>query len=371
MNKNCTLSIDLLPEFGWSIKNTPIYGPGSVFQGSVKLNIASDKLVVSRIRLAFSAYEKIPPFELSPGVIRSSKQTIFSVQSILWESKGPSMNLDRNTDISFPFTLQMPMVQYPPSIEHFVYECKYQLIAIVDTPESIAKTIPPIKIDIPLTYMPFVETSIMKSPLSMEAQKSHLKAKLRMTATSFVPNDHIPIKMNITSTMIKKKSNSTSLQYVTVNLKLIQTVTVKEFKEISEQVKTITTVSHKLPLVYYNQDDESLSTDAEIQLRIPADTTPSCDYSQLANISYKLQVNVEQKGPIGGLWNYSCNMDSIPLTIGTLGYGIKNSSELQLYSSDMPTPKFMKAIEYEDALPLYDPTKLPNYDSSSPMVLGC
>jgi hypothetical protein len=33
-NKNCALSIELLPEFGWSIKNTPIYGPGSVFQGN-------------------------------------------------------------------------------------------------------------------------------------------------------------------------------------------------------------------------------------------------------------------------------------------------------------------------------------------------
>lgn len=373
-NKDCSLSIELLPEFGWSIKNTPIYGPGSVFQGSVKLNISSENITVSRIRLAFMALEKVPPFELSPGVLRSTKRTIFAVQSILWESKGPSMELDKNTNHSFPFTLQMPMVQYPPSTEHAIYECKYQLIAFVETPESLAKTDMPIKTEIPLTYMPFIETSIMKSPFTLEGQKSHLKAKFYMNALSFVPNDDITLKMKVCSSMIKKKSNSTSLQHVTVNVKLIQTVSVKEFSEITDQVRTIASVSHKLPLVIYNQHNESLSTDVDLPLKIPADTTPSCDFSNLANISYKLQVNVEQKGPMGGIWNYTVNMDNTPITIGTLGYGIKNSSELQVYSSNqenMPTPKFMKAIEYEDALPLYDPTKLPTYESSSQMVIGC
>lgn len=30
----CSLEIELLPEFGWSIKDEPVYGPGSVFQGN-------------------------------------------------------------------------------------------------------------------------------------------------------------------------------------------------------------------------------------------------------------------------------------------------------------------------------------------------
>lgn len=33
--QDCSLSIELLPEFGWSIKDTPAYGPGSVFQGII------------------------------------------------------------------------------------------------------------------------------------------------------------------------------------------------------------------------------------------------------------------------------------------------------------------------------------------------
>lgn len=41
--KTCSLSIELLPEFGWSIRNQPVYGPGSVFQGMfcVCVNVCS------------------------------------------------------------------------------------------------------------------------------------------------------------------------------------------------------------------------------------------------------------------------------------------------------------------------------------------
>lgn len=33
------LEINLLPEFGWSILNQPVYGPGSVFQGKAYILI--------------------------------------------------------------------------------------------------------------------------------------------------------------------------------------------------------------------------------------------------------------------------------------------------------------------------------------------
>lgn len=33
MTTTCLFSIELLPEFGWSVKDIPVYGPGSVFQG--------------------------------------------------------------------------------------------------------------------------------------------------------------------------------------------------------------------------------------------------------------------------------------------------------------------------------------------------
>ena len=39
--KKMPLEITLSPEFGWSIKNEPVYGPGSVFQGKVTLHNSS------------------------------------------------------------------------------------------------------------------------------------------------------------------------------------------------------------------------------------------------------------------------------------------------------------------------------------------
>jgi hypothetical protein len=35
----CSVSIELLPEFGWSINGQPVYGPGSVFQGIVHKDV--------------------------------------------------------------------------------------------------------------------------------------------------------------------------------------------------------------------------------------------------------------------------------------------------------------------------------------------
>lgn len=37
MSTSCSFSIELLPEFGWSVKDIPVYGPGSVFQGLFNL----------------------------------------------------------------------------------------------------------------------------------------------------------------------------------------------------------------------------------------------------------------------------------------------------------------------------------------------
>ncbi|KAK4516126.1 general transcription repressor [Mucor velutinosus] len=369
MTTSCSFSIELLPEFGWSIKDTPVYGPGSVFQGFVKLNIESLDLVVERIRLAFYAVETIPPFELSPGVLRTTKRTLFSVQQVLWHSQQQTLKLDTDADYSFPFTIQMPMVQFPPSMDHSFYRCAFQLIAFVDTPSSIARLTEPIRTDIPIICMPYVETSVLKSPLFMVSSKAHLTAKVKMSAHDFVPNESIPVRLDITSN--KPAPSGGSLQYITAHLKLVQTLHIVAFDDLNDQVTTVAKASHKLLMIEY-LGGKGTCCQADLELKLPADLTPSYNYGNLVQVSYKLQISIEQKGPMGGIWSYNVSMDDVPVTIGTLGYGIKSSSELKMYSlfepssssgsKSMPLPKFMKAIEYEDALPLYDATRLPDYE---------
>ncbi|KAL7333767.1 hypothetical protein PS15p_202629 [Mucor circinelloides] len=378
MTTSCTFSIELLPEFGWSVKGIPVYGPGSVFQGFVKLNVKSLDLMIERIRLAFHAIETIPPFELSPGVLRTTKRTLFSVQQVLWSSQQQTLKLDTDADYSFPFTIQMPMVQFPPSMDHSFYRCTFQLIAFVDTPSSIAKLTEPIRTDVPIICMPYVETSVLKSPLSMVSSKAHLTANVKMSAHDFIPNESVPVRLDITSN--KPAPSGGSFQYVTAHLKLVQTLHILAFDDLSDQVNTVAKASHKL-LMIESLGGKGTYCRADLELKLPADLTPSYDYGNLVQVSYKLQISIEQKGPMGGIWNYNVNMNDVPVTIGTLGYGIKSSTELKMYSmfesgsssssKPMPLPKFMKAIEYEDALPLYDATRLPDYELQNPQRPIC
>lgn len=355
-SSDCSLTIELLPEFGWSIKGEHVYGPGSVFQGQVKFNMAVN-LPVERVRLAFYATEAIPAPEYTVSISRSSKKTLFSIQNTLWDSKVLEP-LELNMDYSFPFTIQMPMVQFPPSINQSKYQCLFQLIAIVDTPtleQSMIKKI------VPVQCMPFVETSLLKMPMEMNAQKGDLSGRIRMGAQEFVPGDYIPISLHVESSKKKKRSSAGGMDYVTVRLELVQTMAfLTKPNEIPDQTKIVASSTSNLLLV-------SGACDADFEIKIPSDIPPTYDYGKLVKISYKLQVSVDQKGPLGGIWSLSVQWHEIEIIIGTLGYGIRTSNELKLYTefeedNHSTTPKFMKSIEYEDALPLYEASKLPTYE---------
>lgn len=347
-SSDCSLSIELLPEFGWSIKGEHVYGPGSVFQGSVKVNLHTP-LPVERVRLAFYATESVPYFDYSLSIPRQAKKTLFSIQNTLWESPG---HLYPKVDYSFPFTIQMPMIQFPPSTDHSKYQCLFQLIAIVDTGDNTV-----IKSVVPVKCMPFVETSLLKSPMVKHARKGDLSARVRMVAQEFVAGDSIPISLHVGK---HSKKPAGSLDYVTVQLELVQTLSFLHTNEIPDQTKIVAASTSKLLLI-------NSACEADFELKVPVDASPSCDYSKLVKISYTLKVSADQKGPLGGIWRYSVGVEDTLITIGTLGYGIRTSNELKLYSDmveNVSSPKFMKSIEYEDALPLYDACKLPTYEQT-------
>ncbi|CAO3694313.1 hypothetical protein G6F70_007330 [Rhizopus microsporus] len=365
--QDCSLSIELLPEFGWSIKDTPAYGPGSVFQGHVKLQLVKD-IPIESIRLVFYAIERVPPYDIHFGAVRTIKNTLFSIQYTLWDhNKDRVLNLEEDRSTDFPFTIQMPMVQFPPTFNHILYQCNFQLMAIVNTSSGM------IKHEQPVICMPFVETRLLKTPLMLSAGKSNLTAQLKMTATDFVPGDLIPLTLHVGSLSPNKKT-----QYVTVQLKLIQSVNVKVFDDMPCTDNIIASASHKLLLI---PTPSGSFCDGELTLQLPPDLTPSCEYGKIANVTYRLQVSVEQKGPMGGIWSYFANFEDIPVIVGTLGYGIRVSDEFTTYDQyqlngegrlvDIPVPKFMKSIEYEDALPLYDSTRLPDYDAACTPLMIC
>ncbi|KAI8971573.1 hypothetical protein BDF20DRAFT_885152 [Mycotypha africana] len=395
----CSLDISLLPEFGWSIKDQPVYGPGSVFQGIVKLKLLSRVPNIEKVKLSFRAYECIPPFEISPGVLRKARSNLFAVQRTLWSAKcdGAAKKFEANSEYTFPFTIQMALLQLPPSANHPAYQCKYQLVASLETSkendaQSAINTSVQCSKDV--LYMPYIETKLLKKPILLEARRGHLSVHAEISSFDYVPNDTIPITMSVSSFKMDRKS---PFKYVTIQAKLVRVVQVIAFEGIKDHVETVKVNLHKMLLIScpaenhsndiqntpcHNNDQHLYCCKATISLHIPADVTPNVDYGRLAQIRYKLQLSVQQKGPMGGIWNYNTKLEDIPLNIGTLGYGIGVSPDLKFYSkyypapassyqsnrnvpnSHMPTPMFMKAIEYEDALPLYEPHRLPTYSAS-------
>ncbi|KAG2230600.1 hypothetical protein BDF21DRAFT_447699 [Thamnidium elegans] len=401
-----SLTINLLPEFGWSIKNQPVYGPGSAFQGFVKINVTELQLQkADRLRIVFHATEST----CDSGYISPTYHNqLFGSQKVLWNHKTSQLLplLRSNTDISIPFIVQLPMIQFPPSSrvlsesEGLGYSCSYTLSAYLDSQTQGEAAI--IKVHKPIIYMPFIETGFSKKPICIttfekgsnllsSSEKNSKPGKASPTAPSvnvklasldYVPGDIIPVsllikgipKHSIESVSIRLYQNRT-WNKTTNNLK---SKTNKGERKVSH---LITQENINLNLIDTNNSSSSSSIESKVipidsKLEISIDNIPSFSYSPVFSIGYQLKINIKRKGKI---WNSNFDLTDIPINIGTLGYGIRSSEEIKVYSTFqsvfdqppegsnadiLPAPKFLNFLEYEEALPLYNEDRLPKYESS-------
>jgi hypothetical protein len=213
-------------------------------------------------------------------------------------------------------------------------------------------------------YRPFLETCLSKTPLV----KSIANVKLSTHALDYVPSDTLMMDMVVPSSSL----------FTNVHMTLVQTVCAADQTSHHE----IASLQHTLPKRL------DIDTQMHLTLPIPADTTPSFSYSDIASVSYKLVLRFKEKK--SGLSNFisssACATLDLPIHIGTLGYGIRASDGLQVYSTfqvtfdpivspplpPLPLPAFVRSVEYEEALPLYDSDRLPAYyDIPSPPPSDC
>ncbi|ORZ22302.1 hypothetical protein BCR42DRAFT_405887 [Absidia repens] len=355
-----TISINLLPEFGWSICDRQIIGPGSVFQGHIELQL-SETLKMDRLRLIFRAQESLVPYEIAPGIVRSKSTSLFTIHQILWDSKDGHRSRNAG-NYSHPFTIQMPMTQYPPSTDNKFYGCTFKLIAVVESQQHEQQYETLLMKEQVMLYMPFVETTLLKRPLITTQHESGLNVVAKLHSLDYVPGD------SILGTVTINSSSPISKKQLRVSLSLYQTITNLLFKDVPDSIQLVASTSINLSPVYDNSGDSSNSTySSSLELDIPISLTPSFTYSKLSSTTYRLCLSVKRKGPLS-IWSQGVKMDW-PLTIGTLGAGVRSSSDLTLYSAlngvadhDQFTPKFVKAVEYEHALPIYEPSQLPDYE---------
>ncbi|KAI9303111.1 hypothetical protein BJ944DRAFT_289645 [Cunninghamella echinulata] len=401
---NIQLSIKLQPEYGWAIKNTPVFGPSSIVSGHVDLQILNQEILsrIDKIRIVFHGSERM--MNINTGSLIKRKQ-FFGTQRTIWDSKHPQKDLTVMNKHSFPFIIQLPNVQFPPSMDYPHYKCYYMVSVYIDEIENHINTRTSInpketlqEYNQPIIFMPFIETCLFKTPLIQSIppkpkknnKKDHHQQqqsiKLSTHALDYVPGDSIKLDVTIPDYFYQSNNNNDSSTTTCVfsSMSLTLTQIVKSLNQVHQS--TVSTL--KIPLVSSQSSSTSSSAFSfnplkqQIELPLSSDLTPSITYSDAISVNYSLHVQFhENKLKLSSFFSSSSSDHyhlTLPIRIGTLGYGIRPSEELQVYSifrtsfenqendsrPSLPNPTFLQNVEYEDALPVYevDP-QLPSYDS--------
>ncbi|KAG2206691.1 hypothetical protein INT47_003633 [Mucor saturninus] len=364
-----SISIELLPEFGFTVQDEPVYGPGSVFQGIVHLRMKESPVAADRIVIAFKGAENATA--VHDGVkflVPLLKNPFFGMQQTLWQRTREDCLLTED-HYQFPFTIQMPMIQFPPSMSHALYQCKFDLSAkLIRT----TFTLPTVVSHRSINYMPFIETTLLKQPIIELGSDSGLDASVRLHSLAYVPGDSIPI--TIVASRRHTHSNSSSKQKEdqpaevnSILLELCETVALVQSRAVT-MTKVVASHLYKPNAKGYKyalvKTANGTGAEYQVSLPLPVDLTPSINYSKIVKVSYTLHVKIKSNHSgflIGSIWNSNVDME-LPLMIGTLGYGIRASQDLQVYYVDTEnSPRFLRSLEYEESLPLYESAKLPSY----------
>lgn len=296
------------------------------------------------------------------------KNPFFGMQQTLWQRTRDDCLLTES-HYQFPFTIQMPMIQFPPSMDHALYQCKFDLSAkLIRT----TFTLPTVLTQRTISYMPFIETSLLKQPNIEEGCHNGLYASAQLHSLAYVPGDSIPITVVTSRRHINKKKkmedqpaevNSVLLE-LCEKVELVQSRAVSITRIVASTLYKADTKGHKYSMI---NTLSGRGAEYQVALPLPVDLTPSINYSKVVRVSYTLRIKIKssQCSLMGSFFNSVVDME-LPLKIGTLGYGIRASQDLQVYYVDTEnSPRFLRSLEYEESLPLYESGRLPTYQDTS------
>ncbi|KAL9549986.1 hypothetical protein MBANPS3_004954 [Mucor bainieri] len=368
-----SISIELLPEFGFTVQDEPVYGPGSVFQGIVHLKMKESPVAADRIVLTFRGAEHATA--IHDGIkflVPLIKNPFFGMQQTLWQRTRDDCLLTES-HYQFPFTIQMPMIQFPPSMDHALYQCKFDLSAkLIRT----TFTLPTVLTQRTISYMPFIETSLLKQPNIEEGYHNGLYASAQLHSLAYVPGDSIPITVVTSRRHASKKRKAEEDQPAEVNsillelcekVELVQSRAVSITRVVASTLYKANSKGHKYSMIKTRNGG---GAEYQVALPLPVDLTPSINYSKVVRVSYTLRIKIKssQCSLMGPFFNSIVDME-LPLKIGTLGYGIRASQDLQVYYVDTESsPRFLRSLEYEESLPLYESSRLPSYQQDTSLI---
>lgn len=328
-----------------------------------------------RLRIVFHATETVQLHSTMTSVIRGRHHQLFGTQRILWE-KESSSNGNANPQQTTPsnqyiFTIQMPMIQHPPSMEYgrLRYRCRYRLTAILDhhrssTPTSLkASGLPTLQ---PLLtahqivhYRPWVPTRALKVPLIRHSRWLVVK----MPNTDYVTGDTCQLQVTLSPSALASCLRS-SLVGMQVVMELVQIATLPCQLEDERIPPSETIVCRSSPAVIHApppslllMDQQSstyprrtsisssapslvqacLYTSTQLSLAIPTGIPPTYGFGRVITVYYELSLRVLGKKRNKQLWASAFTSGQeeirIPLVIGTLGHGIQVPDDMKNYTN--------------------------------------
>ncbi|ORE05243.1 hypothetical protein BCV72DRAFT_209640 [Rhizopus microsporus var. microsporus] len=196
-----------------------------------------------------------------------------------------------------------------------------------------------------VNYIPLIETKLLKSPLTLTDVKRrmilqdlrlNISATVKLHAVEYVAGDMIQATIRVTDIhRNKNKNRSLTLNDLSVTMSVFQ---ISKFNSDNKPIlnKLVATRTHILKNNRQRVDNTQDDTGQihQVQLELDESLPPSMEFSEIMSLSYKLVISVHK-------------------TI------------YKRTDNPIPHPKFLQTVEYEDALPLYDPSRLPSYHNLS------
>lgn len=332
-------------------------------------------------------------YDIGLGAMRSSSIQFFKVHTTLWKKVDALDVLKPMNTYKFLFTIQMPLVQFPPSMNHDFYKCTFKLSAYLYPSLEFGKI--PVMAQSNIQYIPCIETTVPKLPIYLQDVKKKKEeagkssSVVELSSTEFVSGDTIKAVIHVS-----KANNTTSAISDVLNVVLCL-YQISRFRIDDEPIseRLVETQTHII------KTQANGTGQYRVSLKLNELLPPSFTYGKVMCLSYKLKIKIYVKKSkiTNGLennnaensihynddtkkslrkylvlpWSSAVSVFESPIVIGTMGRGIRADDQLRVYTNASSRPRnalyipsFIQDDEREDMLPKYEAARLPSYSAS-------
>ncbi|KAG1452472.1 hypothetical protein G6F56_007813 [Rhizopus delemar] len=302
---------------------------------------------------------------------KTTDDRLFAVRTVLW---GFPVGAEVPNDVwpilevgehLFPFTCQMPVINFPPTFQHHLIATAFNMVVSIERPKHVSILSKPIT----LQFQPIIETMPVKNlhALVQETRLTqHILAQVSIPRLAYNIHED-PLSIPVTVQFVCPDEHWVGISQLQAYIKRCYQINYKTFSR-SEAVTIVSHQMHKLP-THSNTLNFQLKLSDQKEEELP----PTLTYSNHLTIEYRLVVAVKVRhGPL----NIKKKLFDAPLTLGTLPPGTSAPRQLEAYSNIVDNrssanskPTFLRPepLSEEEFLPAYDSEGIPpSYRSNIP-----